>query len=762
MGAPGKKHGDLLWLKDSLLTNIPDNTHVDIIRKVLLMYGIAILGIAILILLGSISFYQKANLIGTFDFSVAAVLTFFVLITRFKAFHFYYVYFCIAIVACLYTFKFITGGVSDTGFMWYYTFPLFAHFLLGQRQGLGASLLFFIPAIVFLGIDLTSATFNIYSVDFAYRFVPSYLTVVCFAYMYERSREGSYHAWLRIRSTLEKQVVDRTIQISEVNATLEDVNDQLTKKIEERKNVDEALQESEAHFRILAENVSDVVWKVDRDYRFTYISPSDEKFRGFRADEVLGHHLFEIFDEEGVALVKKLALQRQQAELQGLKTESIRFEAQHLCKDGSWLWAEVSASPELDSDGNVIGFYGITREITERKWAEEHRQELEDQLRQKHKMEAVGFMAGGMAHNFNNNLSIILGNVELSQMKQAPGSEVISLLENAKIAVRRSRALDQKIITYSRKGITHKIPMKLTEILDETLGLFSSTLPATVTIGKSFSPDGSTVLINADASQIQEVLINLCNNAVQAMDEKGELKISMEQVELEQKNIPAQYDCLPGHYAKLSVQDSGCGMPAEMLDKIFDPFYSTKEEYEGAGMGLSTVQGIVAQHGGFIKVNSIIDQGTTFDLYFPLIEQTHIDEPEVENTTFSNGTECILFVDDDTMLASLGDQLLTEMGYQVSMMTDSTEALKLFTANADRFDLVITDQTMPTLTGKELIKEIKKVRADIPTILCTGYSRKIDEEEAKRLGVSAFLMKPLDLPVLSQTIRRVLDGDKET
>jgi len=383
----------------------------------------------------------------------------------------------------------------------------------------------------------------------------------------------------------------------------------------------------------------------------------------------------------------------------------------------------------------------------------------EAQLRQKHKMEAVGFMAGGMAHNFNNNLSIILGNVELSQIKQPPGSEVIQLLENAKIAVRRSRDLVQKIITYSRKGITHKAPIQLTTIIDDTLDLFNSTLPTTGTVEKSYSPDSSTLLVNADASQIQEVLINLCNNSVQAMDEEGKLMISLEPVDLEQKNIPAQYDCLAGHYAKLSIEDNGHGMPAEMLDHIFDPFYSTKEEYEGAGMGLSTVQGVVAQHGGLIKVSSVLNRGTKFNLYFPIIEQTTVEEPTSENTRILKGTERILFVDDEEMLATLGERLLSGIGYQVSMMTDSTEALKMFTANADRFDLVITDQTMPNLTGKGLIAEIKKVRADIPTILCTGYSSKIDEDEAAKLGISAFMMKPLDLPVLSQTIRKVLDWE---
>jgi len=577
---------------------------------------------------------------------------------------------------------------------------------------------------------------------------------------YNLVREGEVYPLQKLEEShriLEEQVAERTRQLSQVNAALQQVNKRLAQEIAEHKKADEALQKSESHFRIMSENISDVVWRLDSDYRFTYISPSDERLRGYSAKEVLGTPIFEMLDEEGIALVRNLAYQRQQAELKGLETGSNRFEARHRCKDGKWLWVEVSATPQRDLNGTVIGHYGISREITERKQAEEQRAELEAQLRQKHKMEAVGYMAGGMAHNFNNNLGIILGSVELAELKQPPGSDIIPLLKNAKKAVRRSRDLILKIITYSRQGIQQKAPMQLTAIINETISLLRPTLPATVALQKGLSPGCETELINADASQIQEVLINLCNNAIHAMNEKGEIKIQLGPVELINQQIPVQYDCLPGRYARISVHDNGCGMPEEMLNKIFDPFYTTKEEHEGAGMGLATVQGIVAQHGGFIKVNSALNQGTTFDLYFPIIEQTQLNNPTAEDKTLPRGTESILFVDDDAMLASLGEQLLTGMGYQVCVTTDSPEALKMFTINADHFDLVITDQTMPQLSGKDLIEELKKVRADIPTILCTGYSSKIDEEKAKKLGINAFMMKPLGRIELAQTVRRVLD-----
>ncbi|MDY0190500.1 MAG: ABC transporter substrate binding protein [Desulfuromonas sp.] len=519
-----------------------------------------------------------------------------------------------------------------------------------------------------------------------------------------------------------------------------------------RKKTEMILRESEEKFRALAETSPLAIYASSGpDEKGEYINPTYTKLFGYTLEEVptLNDWWPLAYPDESYRTSLKNEWQQRVEHAIATKSEIEPIEAVVQCKDGS----EKIISWGFNALGKQNWALGL--DLTERK-------QLEAQLLQKHKMEAVGFMAGGMAHNFNNNLSIVLGNVELAQMKLPPGSEVTSLLENAKTAIRRSRDLVKKIITYSRQGVTHKIPMRLKTIIDETIDLLSPTLPSTIVLTKSYSPECENHLVKADPSQIQEVLINLCNNAVQAMDEKGVLEISLDLVDLEGKNIPAQYDCSSGRYNKLSVSDSGCGMPAEMLDKIFDPFYSTKEAHEGAGLGLSTVQGIVVQHGGIIKVNSLLGQGTTFDIYFPLIERVENVEPALGKTTLLKGSERILFVDDDDNLATLGEQLLGTLGYQISTTTDSTEALKMFTANAEGFDLVITDQTMPELTGVELITEIKKVRANIPTILCTGHSSKVDAGKARELGISAFMMKPLELSVLSQTIRSVLGKDEES
>lgn len=382
---------------------------------------------------------------------------------------------------------------------------------------------------------------------------------------------------------------------------------------------------------------------------------------------------------------------------------------------------------------------------------------LQKQLRQKYKMEAVGVMAGGIAHNFNNNLSAILGNLEMAKRKIDEPQKTQGFLDKATKASLRARDLVLQILTYSRQDASRRETIDLSLVTEETLDLLQSTLPTSVTLDYQSPPTG-TMMIYAEPSRMQEALINLCNNAVQAMDEKGRLEIRLEQVELTQNDIPAQYNCSPGPYIQLAVKDTGCGMDKTILDKIFDPFFTTKSVGKGTGMGLATVQGIVDQHDGMIRVESAPEKGSTFKLFFPFSNQREqtVSSPQAI-TEIASGKEKILFVDDDAMVAELGKQLLSELGYHVDVMTNSPEALKLFRAASEKFDLVITDQTMPELTGIDLISEIKKIRPNIPTILATGYSSKISAKEAAEMGIDAYCLKPLNLSELSQAVRKVLD-----
>ncbi len=424
--------------------------------------------------------------------------------------------------------------------------------------------------------------------------------------------------------------------------------------------------------------------------------------------------------------------------------------------DNSIKFINERAETIYAEDGKPDRSVGTVQDITARKRSDEQKAELEAQLRQKFKMEAIGIMAGGIAHNFNNNLSIILGNIELAQLKEQD-EKIKSMLSDAKTATLRARDLISQILTYSRKGKHNRAPLQLPLIIDETIKLLSATIPSTVHITQTICTGCEKLIINADPSQIQEALLNLCNNAVFAMNELGELNVSLDSIDVPQSAMPERSTCQPGRYAKLSVQDNGCGIDKSIIDKIFDPFFTTKELYAGTGMGLASVQGIVEQHGGMIKVHTAPLQGATFELYFPALAPAQADEKSFEPMELLRGTEKVLFVDDNELLATLGEQMLSALGYQVTAMSNSHEALKLFSANQDYFDVVITDQTMPELSGQELVAEMRKLRPDLPLIICTGYSSKMDEKKAQKLGINAFCMKPLDLTELSHKLRQVLN-----
>lgn len=385
---------------------------------------------------------------------------------------------------------------------------------------------------------------------------------------------------------------------------------------------------------------------------------------------------------------------------------------------------------------------------------------MERELRQKFKMEALGVLTGGVAHNFNNNLAIILGNIEMAQIKKSDLNAAENYLNSAKTAIFRSRDLVRQILTYSRQGAHDMSSIRIEGIVEETLKLLSVTLPSTINLQLTKKQDMTDVTIHADFTQIQEALLNLCNNAAQAMDGGGDLNIELQTVTFSAEDLPVQSDDHSGgRYAMLSVKDSGCGMDQETLNKIFDPFFTTKEVGQGTGMGLSTVKGIMDLHNGWLKVRSVPEKGSVFELYFPVVEQE--EKARVgESIKLSPGTENILLVDDDDALIDILKQILTEQGYSVSALTDSQAALKQFTADPDHFDLVISDQTMPGLTGLELIARMKQIRPGLPSIICTGFSAGSTEEKARELGVEAFLLKPLDLPGLTRTIRTALKTDR--
>ena len=393
--------------------------------------------------------------------------------------------------------------------------------------------------------------------------------------------------------------------------------------------------------------------------------------------------------------------------------------------------------------------------ITERKRAEEERQHLEAQLHQVQKMEALGALAGGIAHEFNNMLAVILGYAQLATTEICATSPVSQYLQAVETAGNRAKALVQQILAFSHPSEHRREPIPLAPVIQDALKFLRASLPTTINIRQRIAPETGTVL--ADATQIHQVLMNLCTNAEYAMrDTGGILEVSADNIEVKDACAAFHPDLQPGVHVRVTVRDTGVGIPASVMERIFDPFFTTKGVGEGTGMGLAIVHGIVTSHDGVIAVESTPREGTTFTIYLPRLTDATPDTFRGSEPVMLQGTGRILLVDDEEVLARLGQGLLESLGYDVVIHTNSLAALETFQAKPDRFDLVITDQTMPAMTGATLVEELRRIRFDIPIILCTGFSHLMNAEKAEALGVDAFVMKPGVTQELAVTIQEVL------
>ena len=397
------------------------------------------------------------------------------------------------------------------------------------------------------------------------------------------------------------------------------------------------------------------------------------------------------------------------------------------------------------------------RDITARKLANEEKEKLEARLAQAQKMEAIGTLAGGIAHDFNNILSAIFGYTEIALMKIDTETEIKADLMEVLNGAERAKSLVRQILAFSRQIKEEPILVQVDLIAKEALKLLRSSLPATVDIRYDIK---SKSLILCDPTQLHQIIMNLCTNAGYSMRDKGGiLEVTLTDVTLDSDFCSSHPEIHPGAYQKITVSDTGHGMTDDVMKQIFDPYFTTKPKGEGTGLGLSVVYGIVKNLNGTITVYSEPENGTTFNLYFPIIKGTAEERPK-KFTTIPTGTERILVVDDEKPIVEATSKILTSLGYAVKARTSSIEALELFKAMPDKFDLVITDMTMPQMTGDILSQELIKIRPDLSVILCTGFSEKITKERVKKIGIIALLQKPLLKEEIANTIRKVLDEAK--
>jgi len=423
---------------------------------------------------------------------------------------------------------------------------------------------------------------------------------------------------------------------------------------------------------------------------------------------------------------------------------------------GQWKWFHTKAKVvRYDKDGQPETMVGIIIDTSERKEYEAQREHLELKLQQAQKMEAIGTLAGGIAHDFNNILGAILGYSQLTQMHTADNARVQGYVGNIFKASERAKGLVEQILTFTRQGKSQKVPCDIAIVLKEVVKLLRASIPSTIEIVQKIPSNLGTVL--ADQTQIHQVLMNLCTNAAHAMEDRGgTLTVTLENRTVDERKAASGDDLSFGRYLQLSVSDTGAGMDKMVVDRIFDPYYTTKAVGEGTGMGLATVHGIVNDHDGRIFVESVPGEGSVFRVFFPVLENP-AEVVSSQAVSYPRGTERILFVDDEELLVQVGVEMLNDLGYDAVGTTRALQALERFTSQPDEFDLVITDMTMPGMTGDQLAAKMLSHRPDIPVIICTGFSKRISSERESSLGIRAFLMKPVTVQELARTIREVLD-----
>lgn len=513
--------------------------------------------------------------------------------------------------------------------------------------------------------------------------------------------------------------------------------------ITESKKKEEALRESQERFKELAELLPETIFEMEADGKITYVNQNAFDHFGFSQEDFeKGVNAFAFLSPQDRPRALENAARVMSGERIGLNEYRV------LRKDGTSYFAAVHTAAKLH-DGKPTGLRGIIIDMTETK-------RLEADLRQAHKMEAIGTLAGGIAHDFNNILAAIIGFTELALGEVENVEPAHHYLERVLKSACRAKDLVSQILASSRQRKTReRAPIEIAAVVDEALKLLRASLPTTIEMRKDLGNKKAMAL--ADPTEVHQILVNLCTNAAHAMEEKGGvLAISLDETTLGAKAAAAAGGLKSGRYLRLTVADTGHGIAPAILDRIFDPYFTTKEVGKGSGLGLAVVQGIVKRHEGAITVSSEPGGGTRFHVYFPRMKSASAKAADGEGKPLPRGTARILFVDDEEILVEMGRNMLELLGYEVSATTSSVEALELFRSRPDRFDLVVSDFTMPHMTGADLAREIMGIRPDIPVILCTGFSERITEIKARDMGIRAFAMKPLRMREFAETVRGAL------
>ncbi len=503
-----------------------------------------------------------------------------------------------------------------------------------------------------------------------------------------------------------------------------------------RRKAEEMLRETTHMLQTLVDSSPLAILVIDANKRVMLWSPAAERMFGWTAAEAIGQ-IYPIVTEEELNQVEPVKAERQFA-----------VERRRLRKDGSPIDVNLWTSPLQDASGRIIGTLGILADVTERR-------QFERQIRQSQKLDALGTIAGGIAHDFNNILTVLRGNLSLAQMTLPADHAMRASLAEMDRACNRAADLVRQILTFGRQQEQSRQLMMLQPAVQEALQLLRATIPAGIDIRTEVPASLPTVM--ADTTQIHQIILNLGINAAQAMEnQRGRILLSLAAVDVDADLAATCPELHPGRYVRLTVEDTGIGMDRETLDRIFEPFFTTKPAGRGTGLGLAVVRGIVKNHDGAITVSSEPGRGSRFDTYFPVVDGEITGKHEQVVEALHGNGERVLFLDDEEPLVRLATRMLERLGYRVEAHTSAAEALAAFRAEPGKFDLVLTDLSMPGASGMDFARHVLDIRPDVPVILTTGYIDPDDLDLVQRIGVREVILKPTTIEEMGRSFRRLL------
>lgn len=648
------------------------------------------------------------------------------------------------------------GAVNGYSTLLIMTYPPFVFFLLGRREGLLLSLsILFFTALFMINPGNINGGFD-YSANYTVRHLLTLTILILFAYNYESVREHFKQGMF-----IEKK------KLEEHRNNLEQIVAQRTGELE--KSRDE-LAESEKRYRLLAHTVRDLIWAADMSLNFTYISPSVNGLFGMSVEEALNRPIAHWNTPESYEKFMNVYIDEMEHEKQRLPGDPDRdiiIELEQVRKDGTVFPVEIKMSFMRDADGKPIGIVGITRDITERKEAEADREMMRNQLAQAQKLEAVGTLVGGLAHDFNNILGAIVGSINLIQFylqdeTLSKRNEIFKYLDMATKSCNRSANIIKQLLMLSRKKEVNLIPLNIISSLKDILEICKNSFPKSVIL--DFHLPDSPLYVLAEPIQIEQVILNICINASHAMtsmrdeDEKegGTLSVDIALVEADEYPDNVDFD-RGGKWVRIRISDTGVGIPEEIRDRIFEPFFTTKKQGQGSGLGLATSYGIIKQHGGHIALASEVGAGTTFSIYLPYLDIDRQSEAHLNNTTeFTLGKDTVLIVDDELFILDVASGILKRFGYRTITSNKPSDAINIYRDSHDTIDVIICDLSMPGKSGIDVSKEILEINPAANIILSSGMIEEAIQQRALSIGIKEVLRKPYSARELLAVLNRVL------